>query len=196
LADLIDGVPYTLTSGNDHLGLTGAELRRGKFCSNTDQRRKGGAGWIGTLEAIEHDRRRVGEHESIPDEQHTALSEGYLAVVLPEEPRPLGYQQVSASRRVVYGFSHGCEYLPREIGIDARDQRCRDDGSGHHLVVLQGREFRLLEVEPHALTSAAMGKTQRAVSELFSQSIAEAATGAPYQDAAVTMPSMRQSLLG
>ncbi|HRG14832.1 MAG TPA: AAA family ATPase [Pseudomonadota bacterium] len=35
--------------------------------------------------------------------------------------------------------------------------------------------FRLLEVEPHALTSSAMGKTQRAVSELFSQSVAESA---------------------
>jgi pachytene checkpoint protein 2 len=43
----------------------------------------------------------------------------------------------------------------------------------------KGGNFRLLEVEPHTLTSAAMGKTQRAVSELFSQSIAEAATGGP-----------------
>lgn len=42
-----------------------------------------------------------------------------------------------------------------------------------------GGGFRLLEVEPHALTSSAMGKTQRAVSELFSQSIAEAATAGP-----------------
>lgn len=40
-------------------------------------------------------------------------------------------------------------------------------------------KFRLLEVEPHALTSSAMGKTQRAVSELFSQAIAEAATQGP-----------------
>jgi AAA+ superfamily predicted ATPase len=39
--------------------------------------------------------------------------------------------------------------------------------------------FRLLEVEPHSLTSSAMGKTQRAVSDLFSQSIAEAATAGP-----------------
>jgi SpoVK/Ycf46/Vps4 family AAA+-type ATPase len=39
--------------------------------------------------------------------------------------------------------------------------------------------FRLLEVEPHTLASAAMGKTQRAVSELFSQAIAEAAIGGP-----------------
>jgi pachytene checkpoint protein 2 len=43
----------------------------------------------------------------------------------------------------------------------------------------KGGKFRLLEVDPHTLTSAAMGKTQRAVSELFSQSIIEAATGGP-----------------
>ncbi len=42
-----------------------------------------------------------------------------------------------------------------------------------------GGGFRLMEVEPHALTSSAMGKTQRAVSELFSQSIAEAASMGP-----------------
>jgi pachytene checkpoint protein 2 len=41
------------------------------------------------------------------------------------------------------------------------------------------RKFRLLEVDPHALTSAMMGKTQRAVTELFSQSIAEAAAVGP-----------------
>lgn len=39
--------------------------------------------------------------------------------------------------------------------------------------------FRLLEIDPHSLTSSAMGKTQKAVSELFSQSIAEAATNGP-----------------
>ena len=42
-----------------------------------------------------------------------------------------------------------------------------------------GSGFRLLEVEPHTLTSSAMGKTQRAVSELFSQAIAEAAAQGP-----------------
>lgn len=43
----------------------------------------------------------------------------------------------------------------------------------------KGSAFRLLEVEPHTLASAAMGKTQRSVSELFSQAIAEAATRGP-----------------
>jgi SpoVK/Ycf46/Vps4 family AAA+-type ATPase len=42
-----------------------------------------------------------------------------------------------------------------------------------------GGKFRLFEVEPHMLTSSAMGKTQRAVSDLFSQSIAEAAMAGP-----------------
>jgi AAA+ superfamily predicted ATPase len=42
-----------------------------------------------------------------------------------------------------------------------------------------GAKFQLLEVEPHALTSSAMGKTQRAVSDLFSQSISEAAEAGP-----------------
>lgn len=53
-------------------------------------------------------------------------------------------------------------------------------GLGHRVAkAFPGGGFRLLEVEPHALTSAAMGKTQRAVTELFSQAIAEAAsTGA------------------
>jgi len=42
-----------------------------------------------------------------------------------------------------------------------------------------GAKFQLLEVEPHGLTSNAMGKTQRAVSELFSQTIVEAAASGP-----------------
>jgi SpoVK/Ycf46/Vps4 family AAA+-type ATPase len=41
------------------------------------------------------------------------------------------------------------------------------------------QRFRLLEVEPHSLTSSAMGKTQRAVSDLFGQTIAEAAAQGP-----------------
>lgn len=42
-----------------------------------------------------------------------------------------------------------------------------------------GGKFRFLEVEPHSLTSSAMGKTQRAVTDLFSQSIAEVASTGP-----------------
>jgi SpoVK/Ycf46/Vps4 family AAA+-type ATPase len=39
--------------------------------------------------------------------------------------------------------------------------------------------FTLLEIDPHALGSAMMGKTQKAVSDLFSQTIAEAAMAGP-----------------
>jgi len=43
----------------------------------------------------------------------------------------------------------------------------------------KGARFQLVEVEPHMLTSSALGKTQRAVAELFSQSIMELATRGP-----------------
>lgn len=43
----------------------------------------------------------------------------------------------------------------------------------------EGQKFRLVEVEPHTLTSSAMGKTQRAVIDLFSQSLVEAAASGP-----------------
>ncbi len=40
-------------------------------------------------------------------------------------------------------------------------------------------KIRLFEVDPHVLGSSAMGKTQKAVAELFSQTIAEAAAAGP-----------------
>lgn len=40
---------------------------------------------------------------------------------------------------------------------------------------LKNGKFKLLEIDPHVLGSSAMGKTQKAVAELFSQTIAEAA---------------------
>lgn len=43
----------------------------------------------------------------------------------------------------------------------------------------QGQPFRLIEVEPHSLTSAMLGKSQRAVTDLFAKSIAEAALRGP-----------------
>lgn len=39
--------------------------------------------------------------------------------------------------------------------------------------------FRLIEVEPHSLTSSMLGKSQRAVTELFSQAVAESAERGP-----------------
>ena len=44
---------------------------------------------------------------------------------------------------------------------------------------LRQKEIRLIEVDPHALTSAALGKTQRAVTDLFAGTIVEYALGGP-----------------
>lgn len=53
-------------------------------------------------------------------------------------------------------------------------------GLANEVAMLMSKaRFTLLEVDPHALGSAMMGKTQKAVSELFSQTIAEAATRGP-----------------
>lgn len=43
----------------------------------------------------------------------------------------------------------------------------------------KGKAFRLIEVEPHSLTSSMLGKSQRAVTELFSQAVAESAERGP-----------------
>ncbi|MCY0997155.1 AAA family ATPase [Myxococcus sp. MISCRS1] len=43
----------------------------------------------------------------------------------------------------------------------------------------KGGQFRMLEVDPHSVTSSAMGKTQRAVSDLFATAIAETVEGGP-----------------
>lgn len=45
--------------------------------------------------------------------------------------------------------------------------------------MFSGAKFSLIEVDPHALGSAMMGKTQKAVSDLFGQTIAEAALAGP-----------------
>lgn len=45
--------------------------------------------------------------------------------------------------------------------------------------IFTNQKFSLIEVDPHALGSAMMGKTQKAVSDLFGQTIAEAATAGP-----------------
>lgn len=53
-------------------------------------------------------------------------------------------------------------------------------GLAHQVsTAFKGQPFQLLEVDPHSLTSSAMGKTQKAVSELFSQAISEAAITQP-----------------
>lgn len=53
-------------------------------------------------------------------------------------------------------------------------------GLANELATLMKKaSFTLLEVDPHALSSSMMGKTQKAVSDLFAQTIAEAAIKGP-----------------
>lgn len=53
-------------------------------------------------------------------------------------------------------------------------------GLANELATLMKRaSFTLLEIDPHALSSSMMGKTQKAVSDLFAQTIAEAAIKGP-----------------
>ena len=72
---------------------------------------------------------------------------------------------------------HGAILL---VGLPGTGKTSLARGLAHRTAEsLGGGEFRLLEVEPHRLTSSAMGKTQRAVTDLFAQTIAEAAAVGP-----------------
>jgi hypothetical protein len=72
---------------------------------------------------------------------------------------------------------HIIEQIKSELSCGLRE---RNGNLAHRTAEsFKGGKFRLLEVEPHTLTSSAMGKTQRAVSDLFSQSIAEAVASGP-----------------
>ena len=62
------------------------------------------------------------------------------------------------------------------VGVPGTGKTSLAKGLAHATAqVFPGGKFRLLEVDPHSLTSSSMGKTQQAVVGLFSQSIAELA---------------------
>ncbi len=72
---------------------------------------------------------------------------------------------------------HGVIFL---VGSPGTGKTSLARGLAHRIAEsFPSAKFHLLEVEPHSLTSSAMGKTQRAVTELFSQTIAEAASAGP-----------------
>ena len=66
------------------------------------------------------------------------------------------------------------------VGLPGTGKTSLAQGLAHRTAEsFEGSQFQLLEVEPHTLTSSAHGKTQRAVTELFSQSIIESASAGP-----------------
>jgi len=72
---------------------------------------------------------------------------------------------------------HGAVFL---VGRPGTGKTSLAKGLAHRTAeVLKGLKFTLLEVDAHALGSSMMGKTQKAVSDLFSQSIAESAMAGP-----------------
>lgn len=72
---------------------------------------------------------------------------------------------------------HGTVLL---VGVPGTGKTSLARGLAHKTAeCFKGTKFTLLEVDPHALGSAMMGKTQKAVSDLFAQTIAEAATNGP-----------------
>jgi SpoVK/Ycf46/Vps4 family AAA+-type ATPase len=66
------------------------------------------------------------------------------------------------------------------VGLPGTGKTSLARGLAHRVAkAFPGDKFRLMEVEPHQLASSSLGKSQRAVTELFSQAIAEAAAEGP-----------------
>jgi SpoVK/Ycf46/Vps4 family AAA+-type ATPase len=117
---------------------------------------------------------------SLPD---PALGELWNSIVLPDEMKARLLSQAVLNFTIRKKVSrtvlplHGVILLVGEPGT-GKTSLAR--GLAHRTAQsFPPAGFRLLEVEPHTLTSSAMGKTQRAVSDLFAQAIAEAASLGP-----------------
>ncbi len=84
-------------------------------------------------------RRSIWENDVCPDDKHPRLTEGDLGIIAPEELCSLRNEQLMAGGAVIDGLAHLGADTPGQVGIDAGDQYCRNDGTTFQLIARQLR---------------------------------------------------------
>src|SRR5260363_404449 len=96
--------------------------------------------------AVQADAAGVGENQQVPDNQNALLSIGNPAVIGADHLRSLWNQHETASRGVIYIFSHARARLSWKIGIQPAFERGGNDPAGldlerRHRVLLFGAQI-------------------------------------------------------